>query len=71
MASEQSKRARLRDVIDEYFNLPELIDLCQDIDVDYDNLRGEGKKEKARELVDLVVREGRPEQLVQRILELR
>ncbi len=71
MASEISKRARLRDSIDELFDLEEFRDLCLDLDVDYDNLPGETKKGKAGTLVERMLRKGRPEQLVQRILELR
>ncbi len=47
MASEISKRARLRDIIDEAFDLEEFRDLCLDLDVEYDNLPGETKKGKA------------------------
>ncbi|MCP4283245.1 MAG: caspase family protein, partial [Gammaproteobacteria bacterium] len=59
------------DIIDEAFDLEEFRDLCLDLDVEYDNLPGETKKGKAGTLVERMVRKGRPEQLVQRILELR
>jgi Effector-associated domain 7 len=38
-------------MLDKHFNMEELRTLCFDLDVDFDNLRGEGKTGKARELV--------------------
>jgi hypothetical protein len=49
----------LRQILTTYFNDEELRTLCQDINVDYDNLRGDGKEAKARELVALLNREDR------------
>jgi len=37
--------------MDQHFDAEELRTLCADLCVDYDNLQGEGKAAKARELV--------------------
>ena len=42
------------------FDTSELRTLCFDLDVDYDNLPGEGKMDKARELVMYLRRHQRP-----------
>ena len=44
-------RARLRKNLVEYFDGSELRDLCFDMGVDYESLPGQGKSDKARELV--------------------
>jgi hypothetical protein len=49
----------LRLILSRYFNLEELRNICLDIGVDYDDLGGEGKSGKARELVLAVQRHGR------------
>jgi hypothetical protein len=49
----------LRLKIVEHFDDEELRTLCFDTDVDYDNLRGQGKEAKARELIDYMQRQGR------------
>ncbi len=67
MTTEISPRARLRDTIDTYFNLEDLRDLCQDLNLDYDNLRGETKQRQAGDLVDSMTRAGRAEELVRHI----
>ena len=50
-AADRSFRARLYDILCRQFDLEELRTLCWLVDVDYDNLRGEGKAGKARELI--------------------
>ena len=57
--------AELRQNLDEYFNDGELRNLCFDLDVSYDNLPGEEKASKARELVDYMKRHGQIPDLVQ------
>jgi len=42
---------KLRQILDKRFNESDLRILCFDLDVDYDNLPGKGKVDKARELV--------------------
>ncbi|MFC1713296.1 hypothetical protein ACFL6S_06505 [Candidatus Poribacteria bacterium] len=51
--------AELRRIIVKYLDLEELRTLCQDLGIDYDSLRGEGKTGKARELIGLMERRGR------------
>jgi hypothetical protein len=48
----------------ERFNLEELRTFCFGLDVDYDTLGGEGKAGKARELVSLMQRKGRLDELI-------
>jgi hypothetical protein len=43
---------QLRDILVAYFNDNELRDLCFDLGIDYENLGGDAKSGKARELVD-------------------
>lgn len=45
--------------ISENFNKEELQELCFEIDVDYEDLRGSGKSSKARELADYCRRLGK------------
>jgi len=61
--------AALRQVLDDRFDLEEMKNLCSDLDVDFDNLRGEGKK--AREVIAYCRRHGRLPELVKAIARLR
>jgi hypothetical protein len=56
--------AELRRFIIERYDLEELRTLCFDLGVDYDSLGGEGKAARARELVALMGRQGRLDDLV-------
>lgn len=47
-----------------YFDLEELRTLCFDLSIAYDDLRGEGKDNKARELIMLMARQKRLPELV-------
>ncbi|MGQ9733336.1 MAG: hypothetical protein ACUVX8_18925 [Candidatus Zipacnadales bacterium] len=49
----------LREFIVSHFDLEELRTLCQDLGVDFDSLRGEGKEAKARELIAYLHRRSR------------
>lgn len=51
--------AQIRRELTERVDEEELRTLCFDLDIEYDNLRGEGKAAKVRELVALMEREGR------------
>jgi len=62
---------QLREQIDRYFDREELRTLCFDLGVDYDSLRGEGKKAKARELVALMERTGGIDELLQKCAAMR
>jgi hypothetical protein len=55
---------QLHKFIDKRFNLEELRDLCFGLQVDYENLGGEGKSGRARELVAHMQRRGRLSELV-------
>ena len=57
--------AKLRQAIAAHFNEGELRTLCFDLLVDYENLPGEGKDDKARELVAYFQRRGRISALVE------
>jgi DNA-binding NtrC family response regulator len=61
--------ATLRRILAGKFDREEIQDLCFDLDIDFDDLRGEGKK--ARELVAYCRRHGRLKELAVRIAELR
>ncbi len=71
--SPQSKfsTSELRELIAEAFDLEELKDLCDDIDVDFDSLRGEGKKPKVRELVKYMNRRKRMDELLDALKDQR
>jgi formylglycine-generating enzyme required for sulfatase activity len=57
-------RVKLRERIISCFDEEELRTLCFDLEVDYDDLRGEGRAGKARELVAYFERRGRISELV-------
>jgi len=50
---------QLRDFITRYFNADELRDLCFDLGIEYENLGGDNKSAKARELVAYCQRHSR------------
>ena len=59
----------LRQMLDQRFDVEEIKDLCFDLSIDFDDLRGEGKKD--RELVAYCQRHDRLEELATRIAALR
>jgi len=61
----------IRQRLEEQFDLEELRTLSMDLGVDFDNLRGEGKAAKARELVLYLQRRGRLDALVAAIQAAR
>ncbi|MCP4592337.1 MAG: hypothetical protein GY842_16515 [bacterium] len=56
---------RLRRILSERFDLVELRNLCFDLDLDYDSLRGEGKTDKTGELLCYLERRNRIPDLVE------
>lgn len=54
---------KLLDILLEYFNLEELKRLCFDLEVEYDDLRGESRASKAQELIEYMNRRNRLEEL--------
>ena len=61
----------LRQKLDEYFNEEELQTLCFDLGVEYGNLPAQSKAAKARELVALMQRQGRMDELVAAVARQR
>jgi len=55
---------QLRKLIDKHFSESELITLCLDLALDYDNLSGDNKIEKVRELITYMDRRGRMTELL-------
>jgi hypothetical protein len=68
VGSEEPEReylTQLREILSSRFNLEELRTLCFDLDVDYENLSGEGLTAKARELVAFLENRGRLSALIE------
>jgi hypothetical protein len=64
---DRSDRVHLLDTLCEMYNLEELKTLCYRLDVQYENLGGEGKKGKARELILDLERNRRVSKLFEQI----
>jgi len=64
-------RTKLRQTIVEYFNAGEMRTLCFDLGVDYDDLPGQGKANKARELISYLQRRDRLPELMRMVKQLR
>jgi hypothetical protein len=64
LGEEMYDRSRLRDVLTTYFSNSELQSLAFDLDIDYDDLPGNTKSAKARELIVYLDRRGRLDELV-------
>jgi hypothetical protein len=64
-------RVALHRAIDTHFSLDELRTLCFDLHIDFDNLGGEGKQGKARELALHCERTGKIPELLEAIRRLR
>jgi hypothetical protein len=67
----QQGSVQLFRLIDSHFNDSEVRDLCFELDVDYDNLSGDNKRDKARELVIWMRRYGRLEELTELLMSKR
>jgi hypothetical protein len=63
-ARQQRYLTRLREVLNDRFDVGELRTFCFDLGIDYDNLPGERKADKARELVSYLERHNRLSHLV-------
>lgn len=66
-----SEKTRLLQGLISYFNLSELQTLCFELGIDFDDLGGEGKMNKARELISYLDRHGRLPELVQILRQQR
>ncbi len=62
---------QLRSALDKYFNLSEIRTLCFDLSIPYEDFGGEGKKEKANELVQYAERLGKFDQVVAYVQQAR
>jgi hypothetical protein len=62
---------RLLAVLETYFNMSELQNLCFEMGVDFENLEGSAKKGKAQALIQYCQRLGRFSELVQRVRQAR
>jgi hypothetical protein len=56
---------RLRNILEEHYNIEELKTVCSDLGIDYENLGGEGKAGKARELINYLKRHQRMADLIE------
>jgi len=68
---DQAYLNKLQELLDTHFDLEDLKTLCFSLGVDFNNLRGEGKSSKARELVLLLKRDDRLFELDKKISTLR
>lgn len=64
-------RTRLRQFITKQFNVEELRTLCFDLNVEYENLSGESKTGKVRELIVYAERYGLLQKLLEQVREMR
>jgi hypothetical protein len=71
LISSGQKRKRLRENIGAFLSESELSTLCFDMNIDYENLPGEGKEAKAREVIAYCERSGRLEELRENCREIR
>jgi predicted NACHT family NTPase len=71
LAVEPLDRATLRQLLNSHFSESELRDLCFDLELDYEQLPGDRKGDKARELIMYCERHGRIDELVTMCRKLR
>jgi Effector-associated domain 7 len=67
----ESQRLKLRYILTRYFNDSELRNLCFELNIDYESLRGQGKGDRVIELVMYAERHGRTDDLVTLCRRLR
>jgi len=70
-ASSLNDPHRLHDALTQYFSKGELADLAWDINIDYEEIPGDTKSAKARELIAYSQRRGRLDELSQQVLKRR
>lgn len=71
MSEAANLKQDLKAVMDKHFTQEEIRDLCFDLDIDYDNLAGETKAGRVRELILYMARDGRLEALITRVRRIR
>jgi hypothetical protein len=69
--SDSNPRATLRQLLLDHFDISELQNLCFDLGIDFENLPGMGRADKARELIAYAERHGRLSELVAECRRLR
>jgi len=62
---------KLSDLVYEYFNTSELKNLCFQLQIDYESLSGNNRRDKTRELTMHCHRHGRVDELIAKCQELR
>ncbi len=70
-AQSQSHRAAFRQMLVTFFSDSELRDLCFDLGIEYENLSGQSKSDKVRELIAYAERSGRSIELLSLCRHLR
>lgn len=71
MPANPTDLATLRRLLNEHFSLGELHNLCHDLGIDFENLPGDTKESKARELVEYCDRRDQLDDLLKRCQGLR
>jgi len=71
LAAADVSQNMLREALDNGYSLAELQDLCFELEIDYEDLPGEGQSAKARELVSYCKRRGLLAALVERVIRDR
>ncbi|MCA9975522.1 MAG: hypothetical protein KC413_07220 [Anaerolineales bacterium] len=71
LLSEHLQLAQFREQLVKYFNTSELHTLCFDMGIEYEELSGDNKSDKARELISMCVRHGRLPELINLLLKYR
>jgi hypothetical protein len=62
---------RLRELLEQHFDVEGLRDLCASLHIDYDDIRGEAQEEKVRELILYLDRRGRLPELLEACVKQR
>lgn len=70
-SAKQKYLTQLRQILTDRFGAGELRTLCFDLGIDYDDLPGDGKTDKARELVSYLDNRGRISELIEMGRQLR
>ena len=65
ISGEYAHLVKLHETLNRYFDVEELRTLCFALGIDFDTLKGEGKANKARELIMYLDRRGRVSELIQ------
>ncbi|MBX3056688.1 MAG: hypothetical protein KF770_09475 [Anaerolineae bacterium] len=71
MAAPMVSSSQLAQALNRYFNSAELRELCHDLGIEYENLGGKSKSEKALELIGYCERHGRTDDLINYIQRAR